>query len=146
MLSGLIGTGGAVLVAGFALILSKFRRHLPGQHTDQIVLTASVILMTLAGVLATYIGIGQWVVSLLHSVEGLIGPAGPEILALLGFVVLATVVVAVFRTATDRALWIAFSLPLIGATINRGIFYDLNAQLRPAANQVEMLLRAKLGA
>ncbi|MGI5422974.1 hypothetical protein [Actinomadura luteofluorescens] len=146
MLTGFIGTGGALLVAGFALILAKFRGHLPGRNTDQIVLTASVVLMLLAGALAAYVGIGHWVVQLLRGISNLIGSAGPVVLALLGFAVLLMVAVAVFRTATDRALWVAFSLPLIAAAINRGIFADINAHLQPAANQAEMMLRAKLGA
>ncbi|MEV4672780.1 hypothetical protein AB0K34_14080 [Actinomadura sp. NPDC049382] len=146
MLTGLIGTGGAVLVAGIALIISKFRGHLPGRNSDQIVLTIAVVLMVLGGTLATYIGIGQWVVSVLRSITGLFGPAGPVILVLLGFAVLLTVAVAVFRTATDRALWVAFALPLVCAAINKGIFYDINAHLHPAANQVELMLRTKLGA
>lgn len=146
MLTGLIGTGGAVLIAGVALIVAKFRGHLPGRNSDQAVLTAAVVLMILAGTLAAYIGIGHWAVGMLRWVAGIVGPAGPTVLALLGLVVLATVAVAVFRTATDRALWVAFSLPLICAAINKGIFYDLNAHLQPAATQVEMMLRAKLGA
>lgn len=146
MLSGLIGTGGALLIAGVALIIAKFRGHLPGRSSDQVVLTVSVILMLLAGTLATYIGIGRWAVSLLRGIAHFVGPAGPVVLALLGLAVLATVAVAVFRTASDRALWVAFSLPLICAAINKGIFYDLNAYLQPASTQVETMLRTKLGA
>lgn len=146
MLAGLIGTGGALLLAGVALIISKFRGHLPGRNTDQAVLTAAVILMLLAGTLATYIGIGRWAVNVLRGVSGFVGPAGGTVLALLGLAVMILVAVAVFRTATDRALWVAFALPLICAAINKGIFYDLNTQLQPAATQVEMMLRSKLGA
>lgn len=146
MLTGLIGTGGAVLVAGIALLAAKSRGHLPGRATDQIVLTAAVIFMIFAGLLATYIGIGQWAVEALRWAKGLAGSAGTVILVLLGLYVLIKVAVAVFRTATDRALWIAFAFPLISASINAGIFLDINNFLYPIATQTEAMFRAKLGA
>ena len=39
MLTGLIGTGNAILLAGLALIIKKFRGHIPGKHSDNALLT-----------------------------------------------------------------------------------------------------------
>jgi hypothetical protein len=146
MLTGLIGTGGAILLAGIALLIAKFRHHLPGGPSDEIALTVSIGLMALAGALATYIGIGRFAVSVIRGVRGFIGPAGPEVLTLVGSFTLLVVIVAICRRASEKVMWIAFSLPLLSAAINRGIFLDLNNALIPLAQQTQAMIAAKLGA
>lgn len=146
MLTGLLGSGSAVLVAGVAWLFAKYRHHLPGRHTGQWVLTAAVIVMILAGFLAGFMGVGHWTISLIRDLETTLGPSGRVILVLAGLAMLILVTVAVFRTATDAAMWIAFTFPLISLAINRGMFASINQTFKPYADQFQAMLRAKLGA
>ena len=146
MLTGLFGTGSALLVAGFAYLIAKHRHHAPGRHADQWILTGAVILMLMAGWLAGFMGVGHWIITTIRDVEAMLGPSGRVILVLLGLALLILVAVAVFRTATDAAMWIAFTFPLISLSINRGMFASINRAFQPYADQFQAMLRAKLGA
>ncbi len=53
MLTGLIGNGLAVLVAGVAILLSRVRHHVPGRAmAGEVLLTMAVLGMLFAGELA----------------------------------------------------------------------------------------------
>jgi hypothetical protein len=149
MLTALIGSGSAVLVGGVAWILCKERGHLPGQHTAAIALALAIVLMLFAGDLACHLGIGGWIISTIHDIEGFVGPAGKVILALCGLWLLVKVIKALWHWKSHRdesVLWTALMFPILSAAINSGIFLSINQQLAPPANAVQAAIRAKLGA
>lgn len=146
MLTGLIGTGGAVLLSGLALIIKKFRGHVPGKHSDNLLLTAAIVLMALGGVLFAGVGIGQWLVSAIHYVEGFVGPVGAVVVALVVASLFLSVVAAIVFTAHEGALATAFMFPLLCSVPTHGIPAQIMALLRPPAQHVAALVAAKMGA
>jgi hypothetical protein len=146
MLTGLIGTGGAILLVGLALLIKKFRGHVPGQKSDQVLLTVAVGLMLAAGVEFTFVGAGRWVISAIHAVEGWVGPVGAVIVALIVLFLFLAVIVAIFRTAHEGALTIAFLFPLMCAVPSHGYPAQVISALKPPVQQLTALLQAKMGA
>lgn len=146
MLTGLIGNGLAFLVAGVAVLIARFRRHAPGgKAVDEVLLTASIVGMLLAGELARSTGIGSWTVSVIHAIEGLLGSSGPVLVALSTLGVLLLVGVAVFRTATERALILAFVLPFLLAMFGGGIFHSVDMTLQAPAQATAARIASGLG-
>lgn len=146
MLTGLIGTGGAVLLAGLALIIKKFRGHVPGKHSDNLLLTAAIVLMVFAGVLFAGVGVGQWLISAVHYVEGFIGPVGAVVVALVVASMFLTVLAAIVFAAHEGALGVAFMFPLLCSVPTHGIPAQIMALLRPPAQHVAAMVAAKMGA
>lgn len=146
MLTGMIGTGGAVLLAGFALLIAKFRHHVPGSKSDEVILTIAILFMAAAGVEFVATGAGRWLISVVHGVEGWVGPVGAVVVALTVFFMVVAVVVAVFRTANEGVLSIAFFLPLMCSVPTHGYPVQLVNALTPPAKQLTALVRAKMGA
>lgn len=146
MLTGLIGTGGAVLLAGLAFLIKKFRSHVPGDKSGEILLTIAVLLMAAAGLEFAKVGAGRWAVSAIHSIEGWVGPVGAAIVALIVFFMLVVVIVAIFRTAHEGALTIAFLFPLMCSVPTHGYPVALMNVLTPPAQHLTALIQAKMGA
>jgi hypothetical protein len=146
MLTGLIGTGGAILLVGVALLIANHREHVPGRASGEWLLTGAIVMMLLAGVEFTYVGVGHWVISLIHTVVGWVGHVGMVIVALIAAALLLKVLIAIFKTATDRALWLAFMFPVMCAVPSYGFFRQMAQFLRPPAQQLTTLLQAKMGA
>lgn len=146
MLTGLIGNGLAVLVAGVALLAARFRHHLPGgQIASELVLTAAVVAMLFAGELARSTGVGHWVTQMTGDAEGWLGSSGRTAAALIAFAMLLGVAVAVVRTATERAMMLAFALPFALALFGAGFFHNLDTALQAPAQAVAVRLAAGLG-
>jgi hypothetical protein len=146
MLTGLIGNGLAILVAGVALLLARFRHHLPGgAMASEAVLTAAVLGMLFAGELSRSTGLGAGLVSVITGVEGWFGAGGRTVLALATFAMLLAVAVAVFRTASERAMTLAFLLPFGLALFGSGLFHTLDAALQAPAQAVAVKIAAGLG-
>lgn len=146
MLTGLIGTGNAILLAGLALIIKKFRGHVPGKHSDNALLTLAIVLMVFAGAEFGLVGIGQWIVSAAHAVEAWAGPVGAVIVALVILSTFLGVLAAIVFTAHEGALTVAFMVPLLCAIPNHGYPAQFIAAIRPPAEQVALVIRAKMGA
>lgn len=146
MLTGLIGTGNAILLAGLAFIIKKFRHHVPGKHSDNALLTVAIVLMVFAGAEFGLVGIGQWIVSAAHAVEGWAGPVGAVIVALVILSTFLGVLAAIIFTAHEGALAVAFMVPLLCAIPNHGYPAQFIAAIRPPAQQVAAVIRAKMGA
>ncbi len=146
MLTGLIGNGLAVLVAGVAILLSRFRHHVPGGGmAGEALLTMAVLGMLFAGELARSTGLGAGIVSAIAAAEGWLGPGAKTILALATFAMVLVVGVAVFRTATERAMTLAFLLPFALALFSSGFFHSLDAGLQAPAQAVAAKIAAGLG-
>lgn len=146
MLTGLIGTGNAILLAGLAFIIKKFRHHVPGKHSDNVLLTIAIVLMVFAGVEFTLVGIGQWLIGAAHAVEGWVGPVGAVIVALVIVSLFLSVLAAIIFTAHEGALTIAFMVPLLCAIPSHGYPAQITAALRSPAQSVALAIRAKMGA
>lgn len=146
MLTGLIGNGLAILVAGVAILLARFRHHLPGgAMTGEVLLTASVLGMLFAGELARSTGLGAGLVSVITGVEGWFGTGGKTVLALATFAMLLAVGAAVFRTATEKAMTLAFLLPFGLALFGTGLFHQLDAGLQAPAQAIAARVASGLG-
>jgi hypothetical protein len=146
MLTGILGTGGAVLLAGIALLIKKFRHHIPGSKSDEALLTVAIIVMVAAGVEFAAVGAGRWGVGIIHGVEGWVGPVGAVVIALIVFFMFVAVVVAIFRTSHEGALSIAFFFPLMCSVPTHGYPVQLINALKPPAQQLTTLIRTKMGA
>lgn len=146
MLTGLIGNGLALLLAGVAILLARFRHHVPGgAMAGEALLTASVVGMLFAGELARSTGLGAALVSMITGVEGWFGAGGKTVLALVTFATVLAVGSAVFRTATERAMTLAFLLPFGLALFSSGLFHNLDAGLQAPAQAVAAKIAAGLG-
>lgn len=139
IVSVILGSAGAVLVAGLAYLAAKYCGHLPkkwrvGRRTvSDIVLALAIVAMLLAGVEMAYAGAGSWVVSILMWVRGLVGTAGGVIFALLTLGMMLAVMVHVLKKPGEKGLMTAFLLPLFMATFSYGLFHNINAFLAPYA-------------
>jgi hypothetical protein len=146
MLTGLIGNGLAVLVAGVAILLSRVRHHVPGgAMVGEVLLTMAVLGMLFAGELARGTGLGAGIVSVITTAEGWLGPGAKTILALATFATVLAVGVAVFRTATERAMTLAFVLPFGLAMFQSGLFHSLDGELLAPAQAIAAQIAAGLG-
>jgi hypothetical protein len=145
MLTGLIGNGLAILVAGIAWIIARHRHHVPGRSAviDEVVLTIAIVGMLFAGDLGAATGSGHWASSMIRGAEHLAGSAGTIIAALVTLFVLVRTSIAVLRSgATERAMPLAFALPFLLALFPAGIFHSLSSDIQAPAQ----LLAAKLAA
>jgi hypothetical protein len=145
MLTGLIGNGLAVLLAGVAILLARLRHHLGGGVACEALLTAAVLGMLFAGELARATGLGAGIVSVITSVQGWLGPGGKTVAALATLAMVIAVGAAVFRTATERAMTLAFLLPFALALFSSGFFHSLDAELQAPAQAVAARIAAGLG-
>jgi hypothetical protein len=146
MLTGLIGNGLAVLVAGVALMCARFRHHVPGgAAVDEVLLTAAVLGMLFAGDLTAATGLGAWVASVIRGAEHMAGTSGVIIAALVTLLVLLRTSVAVFRTASERAMTAAFMLPFLLALFPSGFFHVLAGDLQGPAQALAARLASGLG-
>lgn len=146
MLTGLIGNGLAILVAGVALLLAKFRHHVPGHKVvDEVLLTGSVLGMLFAGDLTASTGLGHWVTSLVQDFTHMLGHAGTVAAALLTLFVLLTTAVAVFRSASEGAMRGAFILPLLLAVFPTGLFHSISGDIQGPANFVASAIASHMG-
>lgn len=153
MLTGVIGNGAGLLLAGIAW-LATFVRHrvplVPGRHRGLVaeaLLTAAVIMMAFAGELSRTTGVGEWIASVIRWGEGLLGSASGAVtvVTLVTLVVVAVIVHHVFKTATIAGLWLAFMLPFLLATFHSGAFHTLDVDLQGPARWVAGWLDARLG-
>lgn len=146
MLTGLIGNGLAVLVAGVAWMCARFRHHIPGgAAVDEVLLTIAVLGMLFAGDLVTATGLGAWVASLIRGAERLIGAPGTVVAALVTLFVLLSTAVAVFRNASEGAMRLAFALPFLLALFPAGFFHTVGADLQGPAQELAARLASGLG-
>lgn len=146
MLTGLIGNGLAILVAGVALLCAKFRHHVPGGAiVDEILLTGSVVGMLFAGDLTTSTGLGGWISSLVRGAMHLLGQAGIIVAALITLFVLLTTAKSVFRSASEGAMRVAFVLPLLLAVFPTGIFHRIGSDIQTPAHMVAVAIASGLG-
>jgi hypothetical protein len=151
MLTGLIGGGGAILIAGIAWVIASHRHHVSrlvrNSLADELLLTAAIIGMLLAGDLTVATGIGHWVMSALGYLLRLAGPAGLVIAAIITAVAVIRTVVAVIHTgASDSAMKLAFILPFLLALFPGGIFHKISVDLQAPAQALVAWLSVQLGA
>jgi hypothetical protein len=149
MLTGLIGNGLAVLVAGIAWIIARHRHHVPGRSSviDEVLLTIAIVGMIFAGDLGTATGLGQWATSVIRGAEHLAGPVGNVIAALVTLLVLVRTAIAVLRSgASERAMLLAFALPFLLALFPSGFFHNLSGDLAVPAHALAVKLAAAIGA
>lgn len=146
MLTGLIGNGVAILVAGVAWLCAKFRHHVPGGAViDEVLLTAAVVGMLFAGDLIAATGLGGWVTSLIRGGMHLLGGAGVIVAALITLYVLLSTAKAVLRDASEGAMRIAFILPLLLAVFPTGLFHSLASDIQVPAHAVAAWIASGLG-
>lgn len=146
MLTGLIGNGLAVLLAGVALLCAKFRQHVPGgKAVDELLLTLAVVGMLFAGDLMVSTGLGSWLASVIRAAEGLLGSAGIIVAALVTFYVLLVTAKAIVRDASEAAMRAAFMLPLLLALFPTGFFHQLGAEIQVPAQAVSAGLASWMG-
>lgn len=146
MLTGLIGNGVAILVAGVALLCAKFRHHVPGGAVvDEVLLTAAIVGMLFAGDLTATTGLGGWITSLIRGTVHLLGHAGLIVVALATLTVLLLTAKSVFRNASESAMRVAFVLPLLLAVFPTGIFHSLSGELQTPAQAVASGISAWMG-
>lgn len=146
MLTGLIGNGIAVLVAGVAWMCAKFRQHVPGgAAVDEVLLTAAIIGMLFAGDLTAATGLGSWLASVVRAGENLLGTAGTIVAALLTLYVLLITAKAIVRDASEGAMRAAFVLPLLLTLFPTGIFHQLGSDIQVPAHAVASDLASWMG-
>jgi hypothetical protein len=146
MLTGLIGDGLAVLVAGVAWMCAKFRHHVPGgAAVDEVLLTIAVVGLLLSGDLMAATGIGAWMTSLIRGAEHMIGGPGLIVAALVTLFVLLRTAQAIFRNASEGAMRLAFVLPFLLALFPVGVFHSLAVDLQRPAQDVAAWLASGLG-
>lgn len=145
MLTGIIGNGLALLVAGVAILAARFRHDLPGSRTHEILLTGAIVLMVFSGELARSTGLGSWLTSLIHGAESLVGSDAITVLALITLAVLVVVARHVFKTAGTSGLWLAFTLPFLLAVFQTGFFHELDTYLQVPAQDLATAISTHLG-
>lgn len=146
MLTGLIGNGLAVLVAGVAWMCARFRHHMPGgAAVDEVLLTLAVLGMLFAGDLTAATGLGEWIASLIRGAEHLIGAPGVVVAALVTLFVLLRTAVAIFRNASEGAMRLAFVLPFLLALFPAGFFHTLAGDLQGPAQALAARLASGMG-
>lgn len=146
MLTGLIGNGLAILVAGVAWMCAKFRHHVPGGAVvDEVLLTAAIIGMLFSGDLTASTGLGGWVASVIRGAMHLLGGAGVIVVALVTLFVLLSIAKAVVRSASEGAMRLAFVLPLLLAVFPAGFFHSLSGGIQVPAHAVAATLASALG-
>lgn len=146
MLTGLIGNGLAILLAGVALLCAKFRHHVPGGAiVDEILLTGSIVGMLFAGDLTAATGLGGWIASFIRAVMHMLGQAGTIIVALVTLFVLLTTAKSVFRSASESAMRLAFVLPLLLALFPTGFFHRLGSDIQVPAHAVAAAIATGMG-
>lgn len=151
MLTGLIGGGGAILVAGIAWVVASHRYHVSklvrNDWADEILLTGAIIGMLLAGDLSVSTGLGQWVMSAASYLLRLLGPAGLVIAAIItAVVVIRTASAIIHKGAAESAMKLAFILPFLLALFPSGIFHRVSTDLQQPAHILVTWLSAQLGA
>ncbi|HEY3958680.1 MAG TPA: hypothetical protein VGM53_35405 [Streptosporangiaceae bacterium] len=144
-MTGLIGNGIALLLAGVAMLIARNRQHVPGGASGEALLTIAIVLMLFSGELSRSTGVGSWILSGLSDVEGWMGPSGATILAIITLAVLLIVGVAVFRNASERALTLAFLLPFGLAMFHSGVFHSLDLTLQAPAQDIAAKVASGLG-
>lgn len=145
-LTGVIGTGSAVAVAGVAWIAAKHRGHAPGVGADDFIFAGCVIMMLLAGDLTVATGVGRWVTSILRGIVGYAGPVGLVLIGLVALWMLVKTVLAVLRKHNeDSVLRLAFVLPLLLAMFPAGDFHRLSVALAGPANTVALAVSHAFG-
>ena len=147
MLTFFVGSAAVVLLAGIALLIRRHRQHLPrwaSARRDWALLIA-IILMLLAGVELAYVGPGSWIINALTWIEDHLGAIGPVVFALIALALLIKVLVAVLKQPDEKALWLAFFLPVVFAMFSAGVFHDINSYLAPLAQQATAMISAQLG-
>jgi hypothetical protein len=146
MLTGLIGNGLAVLVAGVAWMCARFRHHVPGgAAADEVLLTMAVVGMLFAGDLMAATGLGAWLSLLIRGAEHMIGAPGVIVAALVTLFVLLRTGVAIFRNASEGAMRLAFALPFLLALFPTGFFHTVGADLQGPAQALAARLAAGMG-
>jgi hypothetical protein len=146
MLTGLLGNGLAILLAGLAYIIARHRRHFSKwPKVVEGLITAAVILMLLAGEMARSTGLGGWVISMLSSIESAVGKDGGVIIALALTVGCIIAGAAILKTASERAMILAFWLPFGFAMYRTGIFHSIDMYLQPLAADVAERIANALG-
>lgn len=151
MLTGFIGGGGAILLAGMAWVIASHRSHVSAvvRHsaTEEILLTAAIIGMLLAGLLTVSTGLGRWVMSVLEYVLHWLGPAGIVVAAIITAVFVIRTAVSIAKSgANDNAMKMAFALPFLLALFPSGIFHRLSVDLQVPAHALVAWISAQLGA
>lgn len=147
-LDSLIGSAGAVLLFGIAWLMRKHHRHMPRwapSWLPEALLTGAIVLALLGGAEMAFAGAGSWVITALTWVKGLLGTAGPTIFALVALGILLIVVLAVIGDASEKAVTMAFVLPLVAATFSFGFFHSFDAHLAPMAQQLTAQISQALG-
>lgn len=150
MLTGLIGNGLALLIAGLALLIAKFRQHVPGSGrggaiVEEVLLTVAVLGMLIAGDLTASTGLGSWISSVIRAGEHMLGRAGVVVAALITVFVLLTTAKHVFRSAGEAGMRVAFVLPLLLGVFPTGFFHSLSADIQTPAQAIASGVSAWMG-
>lgn len=151
-ISVIIGSVGAILLAGVAYLAGKYSGHLPSRWrvgrraVSDIVLALAILLMLLAGTEMAFAGAGSWVVDILMWVRHLFGTAGGTIFALVTLGALLTILVHLLKSPGEKGLGVAFVLPLLMATFAFGAFHNIDLFLAPYANDATAYAVNALGA
>jgi hypothetical protein len=152
IVSVLIGSAGAILLAGIAWLVARYCGHLPPRWrvgrraVSDIVLALAIVAMLLAGTEMAFAGAGSWVVDVLMWVRGLLGTAGGTIFALITLGLLLALAVHVLKAPGEKGLMVAFLLPLFMATFAFGLFHNIDMFLAPYAEHATAAAANALGA
>jgi hypothetical protein len=136
MLTGLLGNGLAVGLAILCWLLAKERTHLARWPiVAEIMLTAAILGMLLAGELARSTGLGHLVGSWLIDLSDAVGHVGLVIMACGLAFLIWRLALSVIKSANEKLLIPAFLLPFGLALFHTGILATLDADLQvPAAD------------
>jgi hypothetical protein len=153
MVDFMVGNGlalGLVLCAIAVVLIRGKTASWPGLRRTpiigEILITGAVILMLLAGTLATGVGFGHWAVDVLLWFEHVLHRAGPWVMfftAAIGTVWVGHEIVN--KGTAVEAMYIAFVLPFVLATFRVGPFAQLDIWLEHNAQFVVAWIEQKAG-
>lgn len=149
MLTGLVGSGAALLLAFIAWILATHRHAVPGRSNlpAEVLMTAAVLGMLFAGTLGAQTGLGHWIISLPVWLISKAGHAGLVIAAGVTLLVLVRTAIHVGRSgATEQGMKLAFFLPFLLALFTTGIFHKIDMDLQAPAQLLAAWFSAQVGA
>jgi hypothetical protein len=130
-----LGGGAALIAAGLCWLLMRHLHHLPSQ-THPWLHRALIAGMWCAGAVAVVTAAGQWLVSLIQHLGGLVGGTAPGTgigwaLVTVGALAMAAAVAVALVWAPDvSAAWVALATPLVLAIAPGGFahhLYDITA-------------------
>ena len=125
------GSGVAVVAIGVGWLLLRHKDHAPGV-THPWLHRLAIVIMYCAGVALVFTAAGQWVISHILSLSGLVGAstapgsgAGWALITIGSLALLLTVITALIWTPDARYAWIALATPLVLALAPAGIAHHV---------------------